>query len=396
MNDNIILSIVIPTRNRVDYTFNVVEQILAIKETNFQLVVQDNSDSNELEQRLKIYEFDKRLNYYYDNRVLSFVDNFNEGVDKSIGEYLIILGDDDGVIPDILQIAEWARNNNIEAITPSLPFIYFWPNSGVKNVDETGTLTINDFSCNIKVIKTKRVIKSFLRNGCHNYLEYDMAKLYHGLIKKTVLEKIKFKTGKFIGGLSPDIYLSVAISLTIESVVLLDFPLTISGICKNSGSSDSATGRHTGKLESAPHFRGRNGYAWSKSVPPFYSVETIWADSALAAIKEMSCSSYLKYYNSNVLIVRCLKKYKEFHKLIIDYVKQNNLKFFYVMFLGQLQIIKYKKSRFVRRIYNRMQFKNKPILINNVSDIIYASELCNRFVSENKGRMMRKIQNFKK
>ena len=73
-------------------------------------------------------------------------------------------------------------------------------------------------------------------------------------MKKECLEEIRTKTGRYFNGLSPDIYSVVALSLVSKNNVFIDYPFTISGICKTSGSADSATGRHTGKWEDAPHF----------------------------------------------------------------------------------------------------------------------------------------------
>ena len=290
MENKIALSILIPTRNREEYTFRVILQILSLKYNNFQLVVQDNSDTDLLRSEISNVA-DERLNYYYENRELSFVENFNLGLEMCKGEYVTIIGDDDGLNLDIFKITEWAFSNNIDVITPALSHVYFWPKSGVKSVSDSGTLVMSEFNSKIRFVNAREELEKFLRNGCHNYLEYSLGKAYHGVVKKSILESIKVKTGSYIGGLTPDIYLSIAISLLAEKCVVIDHPLTISGICKKSGSSDSATGKHTGNLDDAPHFKGHKNYVWSTLIPPFYSVETIWADTVMAAIHDLGESS---------------------------------------------------------------------------------------------------------
>jgi len=324
MNNNPLLSILIPTKNREEYALKVVYHILEIKDDRIQLVIYDNSDTNKLENLLRDCLKDDRIKYFYTNEVLSFVENFSQGISRCTGEYVTIIGDDDGINPFIIDIADWANKNGVEAITPSLSLVYYWPESGVHSKNDNGRLVISEISCKAKFYNPAKEVVKLLKNGCQNYLSLNLAKAYHGMIKRTVLEEIKNRVGNYIGGLSPDIYLSIAASLLIEKVLIIDYPLTISGICKKSGSSDYATGRHTGKLETAPHFRGHTNYKWSDKVPSFYSGENIWADSALAAIKDLKFNHLIRAFNIDVLSAYSIKSYPEFKKIIIENLAKNH------------------------------------------------------------------------
>ena len=317
------LSILIPTRNREDYAVQVIRHILKISDARFELVIYDNSDTDRLKTLLSESLKDARLKYFYNNDILSFVDNFSLGISQCEGEYVTIIGDDDGINPVIIDMAEWAYKAGIDAITPSLPLVYYWPNSGATAQNDDGRLVMGEISCKAKLCHPGKEVIKLLKNGCQNYLSFNLAKAYHGMIKRTVLQEIKDRTGKFIGGLSPDIYLSIAASLMVKKVLIIDYPLTISGICKKSGSADSATGKHTGKLEQAPHFKGHTTYAWSDKVPAFYCVETIWGDSALAAIKDLELNSLLKYFNVDVISAFCLKLHPQFREIILENLTKN-------------------------------------------------------------------------
>lgn len=321
-----LLSILIPTKNREEFAVQVVQHILEVKDSRFQVVIYNNSDTNHLQTLLSESLEDSRVKYCFNSDLLSFVDNFSLGISNCDGEFITIIGDDDGINPFIIDVADWASRNGIEAVTPSLSLLYNWPGSGVNFENGTGRLTISDFSCRVQIRNPLIEIKKLLGNGCQEYLSFKLAKAYHGLIKRSVLVNIKNETGKYIGGLSPDIYLSIAASLLIKKVVIIDFPLTISGICKRSGSADSATGKHTGKLEDAPHFRGHNNYKWSSKVPRFYSVQTIWADSALAAIKDLNKDYLVKHFSIDVLSSFCLAAHPTFRESIVtNLIKNYNL-----------------------------------------------------------------------
>lgn len=395
MEDIPLLSILIPTRNREEFTLKVIHHILGINDDRFQLIIQDNSDTNKIENLLPPFLKDSRIQYFYNNEVLSFVENFSQGLSKCTGIYVTIIGDDDGINPRIIDIVSWANMSGVEAISPSLPVVYCWPQSGVISDEDNGRLRISDITCGAKFYNPKKEVIKLLRNGCQDYLSFNLAKVYHGIIKRTVLEEIRSRTGIYIGGLSPDIYLSIAASLLVEKVLIIDYPLTISGICKKSGSSDSATGRHTGELQQAPHFRGHLKYRWSDKVPAFYSVETIWADSALAAISDLKFDNLVKYFRVDVLSAYCLKGYPEFKESILKnlaknyQIPANSISANFHLFIGfATKSLKILSKKIIYKL-----LKNKPgKIFNDVADIEKASEIVQAKIKNSDGILFERIQ----
>lgn len=390
-----LLSILIPTKNREEYALKVILQILEINDDRLQIIIQNNSDSNKLEGLLSDCLKDPRIKYYYHQELLSFVENFSVGISQCDGEYITIIGDDDGINPVILDIVDWADQNGIEAITPALPIIYYWPQSGVDSESGNGKLTISDFSSEIKFCDPGKEVIKLLKNGCQNYLSYKLAKLYHGVIKKSVLDEVKAKTGSYIGGLSPDIYVSIATSLLIKKVLIIDYPLTISGICKKSGSADSATGRHTGELQQAPHFRGHTNYEWSDKVPEFYSVETIWGDSALAAISDLKRTELIKYFSIDTISATCIKLYPKFTGLIEEKLAKNyNLsKDSKAIKLHLLNgFIKGPLKTRLKAIKNQIFNKKLQKTFDNVSDINAATEIVEKHIENGNKKILINLQ----
>ncbi|MEG2541541.1 MAG: glycosyltransferase, partial [Clostridia bacterium] len=93
-----ILSIIIPTKNRQEYCIAAIKHICELSvRTDFEIVIQDNSDDDSLRQAVASIG-DKRVIYNYHGGVLSFVDNFSEGFEHSCGEYVCYIGDDDTVL----------------------------------------------------------------------------------------------------------------------------------------------------------------------------------------------------------------------------------------------------------------------------------------------------------
>ena len=93
-----------------------IQSILEIPDPGLELVVQDNSDSRELESYTSASVVDRRLRYRYTPPPFSMIDNFNAAVELATGEYLCLIGDDDGVNPEIMEAAHWAQGENVDAI----------------------------------------------------------------------------------------------------------------------------------------------------------------------------------------------------------------------------------------------------------------------------------------
>ncbi|MBA5794031.1 glycosyltransferase family 2 protein [Flavobacterium sp. xlx-214] len=310
----VLLSIIIPTRNRTSYVIAAALQVLENTSDKVQVVLQDNSDDEGLMDFFKNSIFLERIKYNYSPGILSFVDNFSKGVEISDGEYLCMIGDDDGINPEIEKVVFWAKENNIEAISPDISLNYIWPGVGINYYKkDSGNLMIIDFDSEVKIFDSKSELNKLLSTGGQNYLRYNLAKIYHGIITKSAMDKVKSITGKYFGGLSPDIYGAVTLSLVVDKVLKINYPLTIPGVCRKSGSGHSSTGRHHGELDTAPQLAGHDNYQWSYLVPRFYSVETLWADTALAALTEMKRLDLVEKFDVATLSAYCYKNYKEFN-----------------------------------------------------------------------------------
>ena len=372
-----LLSIIIPTKNRQYYCLNSVNQILDCYGDEVEIVVQDNSDDPSLESQIKKLKRDNVI-YHYQGGVLSFVDNFDMAIQLASGRYLMLIGDDDGITSLALRVTKWAEQNGISSIKPSLSFVYFWPGSQVFKEDDNGVLNIYTYDGEVHECNPKKGVTDLLKKSCQNYLDSDLIKLYHGIVRRDLLDAIKEKMGRYVGGLSPDIYLSVALSLIFDGrAVSVNFPLSISGICTGSGSSQSATGEHTGKLEDAPHFRGHNKYDWDSRIPRFYSVETIWGDSAMAAIKDID-PDYEIYYKPETLTYRCLRKYPKFKDEIMDSYSLNGG--------SGVKLCAYACSRVLYKIFSKLKNKtdiNRARRIRKVKSIKDAAKECEAWIKDN-------------
>ena len=394
MKNNVeyLLSIVVPTRNRQFYAIQTIKQILSIADKSTQVVVSDNSHDNSLKGMIEAIN-DDRVKYEYINDRIPGVDNYANGISMSDGKYVCCIGDDDGVLREIIDVVKWASDNNIKAIKPGVQASYIWPNT--VDLYKTGCLSLDTIDCSYKYIKPKKELISFLKAGCIDFPEAKLVKAYHGIVRRDIFEEIKNRTGKFCGGLSPDIYLSVSLSLLIEELVCFNIPLTIFGACKQSTTGDSLNKINVGKLEDAPHFVGQK-YEWSSKVPRFYCGMNIWADSALHALSDMKENDMMNLFSIEHLTSFCLLNYKNYEKEIMENFHLNNGDIKVLNDLLRLERTAYRKRNFkafikqqkiifelykkIRDTYYKLA-KSQSFSQNGVCDICEAERIVSKRIS---------------
>lgn len=365
-----ILSIIIPTKNRQQYCVQSIEQIIALNIPNIEICIQDNSDSDVLRSMIPSSIKDSII-YNYTPGIQSFISNFEAAVDLASGDYLCMIGDDDGILPSILDVAQYARDNRVDCVIPSLDIVYFWPSCPpIIPGAENGLLQITSREKVVKSINPKKELKKLLKSAIQDYTSFGVPRLYHGIVSRRCLDRIKDKTGHLFGGLTPDMYIATALSLVSESVISISEPITISGICPTSGSSDSASGKHTGELKDAPHFVGHASYEWSSIIPPFYSVDTIWADTLMHALDDLKMEEYKPLFNLSLFCRICLRRYPHYSSVVKSHLFRHK-GYTSHSFLG---VIRYKLLCMFNKVYQKTH-SQKRVSVKGVDTILAACNI---------------------
>jgi len=365
-NKEPLLSIAIPTKNRQYYCIEAIKHILSYDEEDFELVVQDNSDDTQVQEFVNSID-DKRLKYSYTNEAISSVENMNRSIEKTNGEYVCMIGDDDTVLPEIFEYASYMKENDLDSICAKYNPAYIWP-SKISN----GSLTVIrcKYEKPIKKVSLRKDLKVLAQNGIIDYQQYFLPRLYHGLIKKTILNKIHNKIGAYISGLSPDIYLTVALSTLVSNHLIINEPLTIAGACPSSSTAQNTDGGHRGELEEAPHLQNRGDYQWDELVPRYYSVETIWAETALTAARDFDIPEIYEHFNIVLFNIISFMHNKSISHIVIREIKvlrnQNGIKF--NLLKNSYMTIKYFLLNNSQRLLKKI-FLKKIFQYNNIKNI---------------------------
>jgi len=92
-------SVLLPTRNGGKYLESCIESVLSQDYQDMELIVFDNANTDNTAEVVNSYSSDKRLKYYRIESVVSVTDNWNNALKKSSGDYVLMMGDDDFLLP---------------------------------------------------------------------------------------------------------------------------------------------------------------------------------------------------------------------------------------------------------------------------------------------------------
>lgn len=376
MSDNKpLLSISIPTRNRQYYCIEAIKHILSYDNQDFELCIHDHSDDRTIEKFISTVD-DKRLKYIYTIEALASSENMSRSIEMASGEYVCMIGDDDTVLPTIFQWVKYMKENDIDSICPGYRPEYFWPNEKTGN---TGTLKIVQYKYmkDIEKIEPMERLEKLFRNGIIQYQQYNLPRVYHGLVKKEVLDKIYTKMGTYFAGLSPDIYSTVALSSLVKNHYVIKDACSIAGACPLSTTSAGRLNEDNIKFEDAPHFKNNKNYQWDSLIPKYYCGEIIWAETAIKATRDFGLNSVLEKFDRGLFNYASLSYNRHISNNVMEAyfesIDKKNNKFNRSIFLANSYV--YGIQNFIERAYHKIFLKttNK---YTNIKDIAMAEKKC--------------------
>lgn len=281
------ISVVIPTRNRAEYLPCAIDTVLSQAETNFELVVSDNHSSDgtvALLERLR----DPRLRVVRPDRPLAMVDHFEWVLDQARGEWMTIIGDDDGLMPFF-----FGFTNSLLDILPEEfdamvgpRALYFWP--GLDDLYGTRAVDLH-LSDLVREVEPSRTLRE-LAHGRESY--FDAAQFYTGTVfRRSLVQRLRHATrsGRVFHSVSPDAASVASILLESCRVLRLGMPLAWVGSSPKSNGAQSALQVECARA-SAPtfaDFRQLNADAVVRVAPRFRTLYTVGTSAHLCFLEAL-------------------------------------------------------------------------------------------------------------
>lgn len=318
MSERYLVSVVVPTHNRSKYAIPCVKSLLEIQSDRLQVVVHDTSNDECALSHWASTQADPRLVYVHWKSRLSMTENHEHAIALAEGEYVCLIGDDDTVSARIIEAAEYARSEAIEMLTPQVKAFYYWPDFRTKfyGAAHAGRIYLDTFSGGCTQYDVSRRLDTALYEACQG--TDALPKLYHGLVKRSLLDTLRQRSGKIFFGTSPDMSASISLALIGKRYSLIDFPFTMPGGGGGSNSGRSAMGKHKGDLKSDPHMKPFTDLRWPEELPMFFSVETVWAHAAWATLEGLGDEAHKAQFNLARLYALCLFHHRDYAKEILS------------------------------------------------------------------------------
>ncbi len=332
---SILISIVIPTKNRYNTLIPVIQSILnSTNFPNFEIVIQDNSEDNSSFLTFLDNNYDNKIKYYYNENPIPISDNTELAVHNSKGEYLIFIGDDDFVSPNIFDVTLNLKEQNISCLIYECGY-YWWDTVSFSSEDyyhKPNNLWIpKNISMDLIKMDTKIELNKALAKGAVSY--YSLPRFYHGIVTRKVLDQIKENTGQYLVGSCPDISLAVSLSYVIDDYYYMRYPISIFGASKNSGGGWTASKSHFGKIEDMKFLRPDIVDKWDDNVPRIWSQKTIYPQTTYEVIKAFNKNDIINYiplYSAMMVYEPFLYKYT--YKTAVAYCNADFKRYFQFFF----------------------------------------------------------------
>ena len=229
------LSVLLPTRNRLTLLRYAIESVRRQDVPDWEIIVSDNHSEEDIAGYIRGLG-DGRIKYFRTQAPLPVTDNWNQALEHSSGDYVIMLGDDDCLLPGYLrQIRQLAEKNGQPDLIYSAGYIYAYPGvvPGYPNgyLHRTGCA---EFFAEqhqpflLDRATARRMVDCSLRFQAR--FEYNMQ---YSTISRRIIDALR-SYGPLFQSPFPDFYASNALLLKAQRILVCPDPLVVIGISPKS------------------------------------------------------------------------------------------------------------------------------------------------------------------
>jgi glycosyltransferase involved in cell wall biosynthesis len=228
-----LISLIIPTRERAETLFFALQTALDQVSNSYEVIVSDNFSQDNTEQVVRNFN-DPRLRYFNTGKRLSMSDNWEFALEKTRGEYIVYIGDDDAVMPGGINRLETLILERPSDAYMWGPSIYVWPID-----DRKATIAYLQPVQPIHEMNLQKMASSVIAHGGWRY--YRIPGTYHAAVSMKILDRIRKKTGRVFHTTQPDVFTSMAIPVFAKTCVNTGHAITLLGwSAKSNGAASIA------------------------------------------------------------------------------------------------------------------------------------------------------------
>ncbi len=395
-------SILLPTYNKLEYLKYTIKSVLDSNYQNFELVISNDFSTDGTEEYLSTLN-DKRLKIIKPPIKLTQTKNYEFLLTFARGEWVTIIGDDDGLLPLFFEkldkIIEDFKDINLIHTKPSM---YYWEN--VEDWYGQRVCNYENFFEKAK-IKNSKLSLILALSGLAGRTELPM--IYtSGVVKMDLIKKIKSKSSNFFfHSIIPDYYSMVCLMYETDKYLKINEPLFWVG------TSHKSTGRGTKIYENHPVVEKydfiNNNLELSTNISSklhmiglssIYFFECILKHPYITPFWKNNLIKYLVFASSKIQFYNILKKYKyrikidiskeNFETELYQQLKKDNLNRFLFYLTKKFLLVCYFVKNFINNFFrikkfiSKKLFKKHVILVSNNREKFKNFIECNNYIEK--------------
>jgi glycosyltransferase involved in cell wall biosynthesis len=228
-------SILVPTRDRLEYLRYAVETVRRQDYADWELIVSDNCSEDDIRGFVASLD-DPRVKYLRTDEVLPVTENWNRALEASSGDYVLMLGDDDGLLPGFFRktedvLAEFLEPDVVYSRALLLAYPNVMPGQEPGYVHAMGCAAFFDELVEPRELEPE-VAHELVRASMELRLRFDF-NMQLFTVKRSTVEALR-RQGRFFHSPFPDYYAANLLFLRSRRIVIHPDPLTVVGITPKS------------------------------------------------------------------------------------------------------------------------------------------------------------------
>jgi glycosyltransferase involved in cell wall biosynthesis len=228
-------SVLLPTRNRLTLLRYAVQSVLRQDHQDWEIIISDNLSEEDVAGYVRDLA-DPRIRYFRTERFLSVTDNWNQALEQSSGDYVIMLGDDDSLAPRYFTtVRNLAEEHGRPDVLYSSGYVYAYPEVIPGHpkgyLHRSGCASFLRRS-NKPFILDQASARQMVRHSLAFELRFDY-NMQYSTLSRSLIDALR-KHGPFFQSPFPDFYATNAAFLKAGSILVCPQPLVIIGISAKS------------------------------------------------------------------------------------------------------------------------------------------------------------------
>ena len=230
-----LVSVLLPTRNRLEFLRYAIETVRRQDDPDWEIVVSDNDSEEDIAGHVEGLR-DARIRYARTASFLPVTDNWNAALERAEGRYVVMLGDDDGLMPGyVRRMRELVERFREPEVIYQSAWLYAYP--GVDPAEASGYLQAYGYAEFMRGAAGPFVLDPATRRrmvaaamGFRVRYGFNMQ---FSTVSRALVERLA-PQGPFYQSAFPDYYATNVAFLTAREVVVEPRPLVAIGVTPKS------------------------------------------------------------------------------------------------------------------------------------------------------------------